>query len=253
MSGQTIPLNSVPNDPNLSDLLNLLKKEIFLDLNCHHVGTIQSFNSTNQTVYATVNYTKTFFQLNTVTGLYSPVQVNYPTLINCPLIILGGGTAHMTFPVAKGDECLLLFNDRDIDNWWAAGTTTQAVATSRLHSFSDAFALVGVKSTPNVLTAYDAVRALLTNGNVSVGINPSTNKVTIQNTASGTLNTTLQSILTQLQNLTTALGTTYASNLILVTASPGSPSPINPTAATAIANIGTQLSTLATTLGGLLE
>lgn len=253
MSGQQIPLNSVPNDPTLSDLLNLLKKEIFFDLNCCHVGTVQSFNSTNQTVYATVNYTKTFFQLNSATGIYQATQKNYPTAINCPLIILGGGTTRMTFPITKGDECLLIFNDRDINNWFANSTSTQPVATSRAHSFSDAFALVGVKSSLKSISAYDTVRALLSNGNVSVGINPSNNKVRIANNASGTLNTTLQSILTQLQNLTTALGTTYASNLILVTGSAGNPSPINPSAATAIANVGTQLSTLATTLGGLLE
>lgn len=247
MSGQSIPLNSVPNDPTLSDLLNLVKKEILLDLNCHHVGTIQSFSAANQTVQATVNYTKTFFQLNTATGLYQAVQVNYPVVINAPLVVVGGGTAHMTFPITQGDECLLLFNDRDMDNWFAAGTTTQPVASSRLHSFSDCFALVGVKSTPNVLTAYDTVRALITNGTVMVGINPSNNKATIKN-GSTTLNTVLQNILTQLQTLCTQCAAITCSG---VTTGPGTSGP--PTNASSISAVGTQLGTLATTLGGLLE
>ena len=205
MTGPSIPLNSVPNDPTLSDLLNLLKKEIFLDMSCCHVGTVQSFNSTNQTVYATVNYQKTFFQLNATTRTYQPVLVAYPTAINCPLIVLRGGPVSMTFPVAKGDECLLIFNDRDIDNWFANGSTTQGNATSRMHAFSDAFALVGVKSTPNALTAYDAVRALLTNGNASIGINPTTNLVTIKNTAVGTWGSLLGNILTQLETLANSI------------------------------------------------
>lgn len=232
MSGTVIPLNTVPNDPTLSDLLNLLKKEIFLDMNCCHVGTVQSFNSTNQTVYATVNYQKTYFQLNSTTGTYQPVLVAYPTAVNCPLVVLRGGTVSLTFPIAQGDECLLLFNDRDISNWFSNGSTTQGNATGQLHAFSDAIALVGVKSTPKALSAYDTVRALLTNGNVALGINPSSNKVRIANTSAGTLNSILQNVLTQVQ----AIG-----NAVAV---PGAP--VAPAAAT-------QIATYATQLGSLLE
>jgi hypothetical protein len=251
MSGQKPILNSVPNEPTLSDLLDLLKKEIFLDLNCHHVGTIQSFQATTQTVYATVNYTKTYFQLNTATGLYGPVQVNYPTLINCPLIVLRGGPVSLTFPIAKGDECILIFNDRDIDSWFANGSSTQAVASARLHAFTDAFALVGVKSTPNVLTAYDTVRAILTNGNVKLGINPVNNKVTIQNnttslgTVLGNLKTALSTLSTSLNTVATALGT----NPSIETAAAAAGTSL---AAASVA-LTTSLTSLQTLITGLLE
>ncbi len=243
----TLSVNSVPNDPSLSDLLDLLKKEIFLGLNSHHIGTIQSFNSTAQTVVATINYTKTFFQFNSVTQTYVPVQVNYPTLVDCPLVILGGGAAHVTFPVANGDECLLIFNDRDMDNWFQTGQFGP-VATGRLHSFSDAIALVGIKSTPNALTSYDAVRAVLTNGNAKCGINPSNNKITLSNTSYGTLNTLLQNILTQLENLCTACAAITVTGV-----TPGAGVSGVPANAAAITAISTQLSTYATQLGGLLE
>ncbi len=252
MSGQSIALNSVPNEPTLSDLLDLLKKEIMLGLNCHHVGTVQSFSAATMTVTASINYTKTFFQLNPASQTYLPVQVNYAPVLKAPIICLGGGKANLTMPIAAGDECLLIFNDRDIDNWFSGGTTTQANATGRLHAFTDAFCLVGVKSIPNVLAAYDTVRALITNGNASIGINPSNNKVTIKNTAVGTLNATLQNILTQLGNLCTQI------ELITVTV-PGVQSGSSvatsavPTNAAAIAAISTQISTYATQLGNLLE
>ncbi len=246
MSGQQLQLNSVPNNPELIDLLNLLKKEIFLDLSCHHVGTIQSFNATAMTVVATVNYTKTFFQLNPTTNLYAPVQVNYPVIIDCPIVVLGGGKTNLTFPITKGDECLLLFNDRDIDNWYKSGQIGP-VASMRYHSISDAFALIGVKSTPNLLTAYDTVRAILTNGNVKVGINPSNNKATIQNNTT-TLNTLLQSLVTNIQNLVTATAAITVSGV-----TPGSGASAVPVNAAAITAVGTALTTLGTQIGGLLE
>lgn len=246
MSGQSIALNAVPNEPTLSDLLDLLKKEILLGMNCHHIGTVQSFNVMSMTVVATINYTKTYFTLDDVTNLYVATQVNYPTTIDCPIICLGGGKANLTMPIAKGDECLLLFNDRDMDNWYASGQLGPA-ATARLHSFSDAIALVGLKSTPNLLTTYDAIRAVLTDGTVKVGINPSTHKATISNQTT-TLNTLLQSILTQLQTLSIQCAAITCTG---VTTGGGTSGP--PANAVALAAVGTQLGTLATQLGSLLE
>lgn len=194
MSAPNPGLNSVPNQPTLSDLLDLLKKEILLGLQSHHIGTIQSFNAALQTAVVTVNYTKTFFQLNKATNLYVATQVNYPTVIDCPCIVLGGGTAKLTFPITKGDECLLLFNDRDMDVWFKTGSASSPPATGRLHSFSDAVALVGLSSTPNIIKLYDATRALLTNGQASVGINPQTNLVTIKTLVGGTLGIQFQTL-----------------------------------------------------------
>lgn len=244
MSGPTINLNQIPNNPTLTDLLNLLKKEIFLDLSCHHIGTIQSFDSAKQTVTATVNYTKTFFELNSQTGLYDAVQRNYPVLLDCPAIVLGGGAASLTFPIAKGDECLLLFNDRDMDNWFL-GSAVGPVASSRLHSFADAFALVGVRSLANVLSNYDSARVVLQLGTTMVGVGVT--KVKIAN-GTTTLNTLLQNILTQVENVATACA---AITVTGVTTGPGTSGP--PANAAVFTAASLQLTMLAAQLGGLLE
>ena len=198
------------------------------------------------TVTATVNYTKTTFELNQVSGLYSAVQVSYPLLIDCPIIVIGGGTAHATFPITKGDECLLLFNDRDIDNWYSTGQVGP-LASSRLHGFADAFALVGVKSTPNLLTGYDTVRAIFTDGVIKVGINPSNHKATITN-GTYTLNGVLQNILTQLQNLANACALITVSGV--TTGAGVSAVPVN---AATLSAVATQLATYATQLGSFIE
>lgn len=245
MTGPTQKQNLQPAEFQLKDLLDLHTKDIKLNLNCHAVGTIQSFNPVNQTVSATINYKKTFLKRNSQSGLYDIILSDYPILLDCPALILSGGPCALTFPIAKGDECLIFFNDRDIDNWFA-GSSTSEPATARLHSLSDGFALVGPRNQNRSLSGYDAARALLKDyvGGAKVGVGGE--KVLVGNDDT-TLNTILQNILTQLENL--AQGLTV---LTVTCATAGNPSSVPVNAATFTA-IQTQLSTLATELGELLE
>lgn len=222
MAQPSIPLNRIPMDPSLKDLLDIHKKDIFLSLNCHHLATIQSVNFDDKTVTATINYQKTYFERDQVSGENVPKLVDYPNLTDIPFIILGGGNSGVSFPIKKGDECVILFNDRDIDNWFA-GATTGPVASSRLHSLADGLALVGF----NFNMTIDEDRATLFNGETGVGV--SEDKVKIYN-ATTTLNTLLQQILTQLETLANSV------------AVPGNP--INPAVATALTALGMQLGQL---------
>lgn len=249
-AGVTNPVstvNSLPIEPELRDLLDLVTRRIFLNLNCHHLATVQSFNSTNQTVQATINYPKTFRRIDPTTQQYANVQVAYPLFINVPVVILGGGNAYLTMPIIKGDQCLLLFNDRSIDNWFQSGQVSP-LSNPRAHSLSDGIALIGLNfltsATATKLSSYDGVRAVLRNGTAGVGVN--TDKVQVFNSM-GTLNTVMQDILTQLETLAQ-----QCALLTVTCAAPGNPStvPINAANFTAVS---TQLTTLATTLGGLLE
>lgn len=248
MSNPTINQNVTPvREPSLKDLLDLYQKQTLLNLNCHHLGTIQSFDAVNQTVQVTINYKKTYFQFQSTTQAYVSVLNDYPLLAECPLVIIGGGLARITFPVAVGDQCILLFNDRDIDNWYK-GSTTSANQTPRLHAFSDCIALIGPNNLNTVIANYDAVRAIITNGTVKNGINPVTNKLTLTNGTS--LNDLLQQLCTQLENLTMQL------SLLTVTGvTPGTPLEISgiPVNATAITAIGTNITAIASNIALLIE
>lgn len=237
-ANSTIQQNLIPNEVSLPDVLNLHKKDISLNLNCHHIGTIQTFDASQQTASVTINYTRTYFQFNGDTGAYDNTLVNYPIIAEAPVICMGGGPASLTFPIATGDECLVLFNDRDMDNWFTGGSGSPN-ATARLHSFADALVIVGIRSLANVLTNYDATRAVLQNGTTLVGVGPSHVKIANNST---TLNTLLQSLITDLQSLVTQTAA-------ITVASFGAP----PNNAAAIAAIGTQLGTLGTQIGQLLE
>jgi hypothetical protein len=164
--GLNIPQNLIPNEPELKDLFALFSKDLMLKLNCHAIGTIQSFDPAEQTAAATVNYRKTF-KLPNEQGVYGLTTVPYPQLVDCPVIFLGGGGASLTFPVAQGDECLVLFNDRDLDNWFQ-GNLNAPPATPRLHSFSDAIIMVGLRSRPNVVQSFNSDNMQIKTGTLTV-------------------------------------------------------------------------------------
>ncbi|ELQ6225166.1 Gp138 family membrane-puncturing spike protein [Cronobacter turicensis] len=72
-------------------------------------------------------------------------SVKLPLLVDVPVVFPRGGGCTLTFPVAAGDECLVIFADRCIDFWWQSGDVQEPV-DPRMHDLSDAFALVGPMS-----------------------------------------------------------------------------------------------------------
>lgn len=202
---QIQPKLATPN-PGLKDLLDAHKIDILQSFNCHAIATINSItqNETNGLllVNASLNYSKTYFN-RLPNGTYQAQLVNYTQLLDCPLIVLGGGATSISFPVKAGDQCLILFNDRDMSNWQQqANGFAGPVATPRLHSFTDAIALVGFIKVSN----YDPDHALLSNGNAEVGVPATTSgaaaaKVRIAN-QSTTLYTLLSNLITAIEAIT---------------------------------------------------
>lgn len=65
-----------------------------------------------------------------------------PVVNDVPVIWPRSGGASMTFPVSRGDGCLLIFIERSTDEFKTRGGV-QAPADKRNHSLSDAVALMG--------------------------------------------------------------------------------------------------------------
>lgn len=267
MASSQIPNNLIPNDIQLSDLLDLFKRQTLLGLNCHHIATVQSFDSVRQVASATVNYKKTFFVPDPVTGVYGPVLRDYPQLIDCPVVVLGGGLGSLTFPVASGDECVVLFNDRDLDNWFQGGGSGTAAATPRLHSFSDGMILVGVRSLANVLKTYDMTRAVLRLGNAIVGVGGGEGELVKIANESFSLGALMQDLITNLMMLASGSSAQFTNEAAAATAlAAASTGPLAPlqtgftamsvgfmALATAFTSLGTFLSTFSSEVSELLE
>lgn len=218
---------SIPLDPRLIDVLLELKRQILLEFNCAQLATIQEFDGVKKTCKATVNYKKTFIERKE-NGEYKPVLQDYPVLVDVPVWGPRGGGAYLNMPIAAGDQALILFNDRDINNWYA-GKLNGDLASNRLHSISDGIAFVGLINLSTPDEAFDATRAALGFGETRVAV--SETKVLIEN-ATTTLNTLLATLIDTISALTT------------INCVPGAPVTLSPVTVTALATVKTQIATL---------
>jgi hypothetical protein len=120
-------------------------------------GIIQSFNPANQT--ATVQPAVTE-NVRTGQGEAKPTQI--PLLSDVPVVFPRAGGYCLTFPVKRGDECLLVFSDMCIDGWWQSSGVQGQVETRR-HDLSDAQAILGITSVPKAVKNYSGNSLMLRN------------------------------------------------------------------------------------------
>lgn len=156
------------NEPTLASVLQLHKEDVMYSINCHQIGEIVSFNPSTQTAEVQIK------MLRMMNGELK----QYPVLIDCPCVVLSGGSGRLTMPISAGDSCLVLFNDRDIDNWYSGGQSV-APRTERKHNFADAIALIGIRNRQNQITDYLNNGVELKYGGSTIKLE--SNKVTIDN------------------------------------------------------------------------
>jgi hypothetical protein len=126
----------------IKDVLDKTKDDVFYNFNCVQVGSIISYDPSKNTASV---------QIQMKRELPNNSIVDYPPLQDCPVMFLSGGTSYLSFPILPGDSCVILFNDRDIDTWWATGSSN-VPPSARAHSLSDAIILVGVRNQSNKQT-----------------------------------------------------------------------------------------------------
>lgn len=99
-------------------------------------GIIQSYDPTKNTAVVQPAIQRVF----TDTG-----PANLPLLFDVPIVFPGGKNFAITFPVTKGDECVLMFFERSMNYWYKSGGVQQP-SNFRLHNLSDAVAFVGIRN-----------------------------------------------------------------------------------------------------------
>lgn len=171
--------NRATAEVTLKDILDKHKEEIFLEMNCHAIGVVEKFNEDDQTCMVKINYLKSQLVRN-AKGIYETVSYEYPILLDCPTIFHTGATSGFTNPVKKGDSCVVLFNDRDIDNWFSGANSTE-VASNRIHSISDGIVLIGARNKANPIEGFDNENPHIWNGDTRIKVK--TDKVLIENSS----------------------------------------------------------------------
>jgi len=110
---------------------------------------VQSFNANKQTITAQLAIQ------GIVTGQDGKQSaVDYPLLLDVPIIVPRAGGFTVTVPIKAGDECLIVFASRCIDTWWQSGGYKNIPAWSRTHDLSDGFAIMGTFSQATKISGY---------------------------------------------------------------------------------------------------
>jgi hypothetical protein len=120
----------------------------------------------------------------------TPTTIQMPVLLDCPILWQGGGGVTGTFPIKADDECLVILASRCIDAWWQQGFQSGPAMNPpdlRMHSLSDGFALVGLRSLPREFAVDTANACLISDdGQTFFKLNPTTKAIAAQ--ASGGIN-----------------------------------------------------------------
>ncbi len=90
----------------------------------------------------------------------SSQSVNLPLLVDVPIVWPRAGGFALTFPIAAGDEVLVVFASRCIDSWWQSGGVG-VQAEVRMHDLSDGFAVLAPTSQPRKLSGVSSTNVQL--------------------------------------------------------------------------------------------
>ena len=156
-SSKFINLNT---SPDLTQTLYSVVEKVGKELNCMRVGIIEAFYPDDLTADVLIANKKTI-NLNAD----GTQNVKNYALIRAKICYC---TPFITYPINKGDECILLFSDREIESWFINGEVN-AEGYPRLHDLTDAIAIVGLRSLPNMITILqDALHLFYGNSDIQL-------------------------------------------------------------------------------------
>ena len=146
--------HNVVSDP---EVFSLQFERISSQMRCSLPGVIIGFNPADQT--ATVQPA-----IKMKVGRGDDLSQNdLPAVQNVPVVLPFAQNAGLllTIPIQAGDECLLVFSDRAIDNFMQSGGMQPAYNSNgkttvpRTHRVSDAICIPGIVSNPQAVTKYN--------------------------------------------------------------------------------------------------
>lgn len=128
--------------PDISNVVKFSGFDFASKLNCVRIASVEEVHYDDLTVTVRLLNKKTL-------GLNkdgTPNVSDYP-LIRAKICFCN---PFITSPINKGDECILLFSDREIESWFINGEANP-LAYQRMHDITDAFAIFGIRSLPNMI------------------------------------------------------------------------------------------------------
>ena len=125
--------------PDLNSLLQILKNDIMASIRTMTIGRVIDFDAKKRTITAEVCIAPTAVQLNPdISSRYGGLE--YPILYEVPVL----DCEYFEPPIHEDDYCLLIFCERNIDNWLVQDDGYSSPRDDRMHSIADAFAWFGI-------------------------------------------------------------------------------------------------------------
>lgn len=164
LNTEHIQYTDLNTDKTFSQLAEAIINSVKVTMNCIKIGQIVSFDKSDQTASIQILHRKDVnYNLNQMS------ESEYPLLCKVPVVVLQGGGSNITFPIKQGDQCLVVFCDYMMDNWWISGGVSSS-DFPRKHDISDAIAIVGLNALPRAIKDYSDYLHLKYNGKSDIVI-----------------------------------------------------------------------------------
>lgn len=134
--------NQLANKPDLVQLLKSALNKNAYDLNVCRIGIVEEFYPEKLTVKVKIAGKKTIGTNKDGSQKTEDFAPIYAKVCYCAPFI--------TFPIVQGMECILLFNDREIETWFINGGANPE-KYPRMHELTDAVAIFGIRSLPMMI------------------------------------------------------------------------------------------------------
>ena len=133
------------NNNNIFEYNKSVEQMIKSSLNCCRIGIVEEFYPEEHVVKLKIA-NKILLGLNKdgshINGDYAPIYAK--------VYYTGWHETQITYPIEKGSEGIVLFNDREIESWYVNGDVN-TLKYNRMHEMTDAIFLAGLHSAPNIL------------------------------------------------------------------------------------------------------
>lgn len=134
--------NSMSNTPDLHTAVHTAINSNLVNLNCMKIAIVQEFHPEDLTVTVQiVNKKEEKLNFNGTQNVRNYALIRAKVCFCNPYI---------TNQINEGDECVLLFSDREIESWFITGEYNP-IAYPRMHDLTDAVAIFGIRSLPKMI------------------------------------------------------------------------------------------------------
>lgn len=123
-------------------LTEIIEQAVFASIAEIAQGVVAKITAVNET---TINCKPV------INKIVNGTEIEMPEFTEVPPVFLNGGDSYEAYPLKVDDYCILLISERCFDLWYE-GQDFRPPAEIRMHDYSDAFALVGLRNRSGAIT-----------------------------------------------------------------------------------------------------